>query len=113
MATADFDEPGGVCPEALFLVACFLFPHSGCERTVQGSEGRHFLAPCPSEGKAGGLGVLPPSLPLLSRFWLRVLVNGRPLPCCSLQPPQGTLVAMRVWVLDNDGPTSHGVGVIM
>ena len=33
-----------------------------------------------------------------------VLVNGRPLPCCSLQPPQGTLVAMRVWVLDNDGP---------
>ena len=26
---------------------------------------------------------------------------------------KGLLVAMRVWVLDNDGPTPHVVGVIM
>ena len=61
------------------------------------------------EGNAG-LGDLP-SLPVLN--WLRVLVDGRPLLVAPSNLHKGLLVAMRVWVLDNDGPTPHVVGVIM
>ena len=88
------------------------------ERTEQGSGWRQFLAPCPSEGNAG----LGDALVCL-RCWVALVATGVLVACSGgwpttalLLPPTSTRdfwLMMRVWVLDNDGPTPHVVGVIM